>query len=62
MRKGLPQAWRVVSSRQKELRVYPGRARTAAETFVVEFNIKAYDVARRLQTASPWPIRAFPAA
>jgi hypothetical protein len=60
--KGLPRAWRVVSSRQRELRWYPGSAKATAETFVTEFNIKAYDVARRLRTASPWPIRAFPAA
>jgi hypothetical protein len=60
--KGLPQAWQVVSSRQKELRVYPGRAGPAAETFVTEFNIKAYDLARRLQAASPRLFRTFPAA
>ena len=49
---GLPEVWLVVSSRQDEMRRFPGHDRALAEAYVTEFNIKAYEMDRRLRDAS----------
>ena len=45
---GLPEFWAVVSSTGQVLGRYPATAKTLAELFVVEFNVKAFDVRTRL--------------
>ena len=55
----LPESWAVMSSKGLELRRYPGTARSLAELFVTEFNVKAYEVHTRLNE-KPATTRASP--
>jgi hypothetical protein len=45
---GLPDFWAVVTSRESELRTFPGPEKALAEIYASEFTIKAFEVYTRL--------------
>jgi hypothetical protein len=44
-----PAFWAVVTSGGRELHRYPGTAKALAETYVTEFNVRAFEVHMRLR-------------